>query len=92
VPTRVTVVLADPAAAQLDALPIADATEIRRILGLIEIDPAVDGLHKITVPRPPAIFTCYVTSKYWIFYYFRGNDLVVVTTIERATGHIPVPW
>lgn len=91
-PQRVSVFPTESVAAWIDELPIEDALEVRRILGLIELDPSVDGINKITVPRPPAIFTCYVTPKFWIFYYLKGNDVAIVHVIERATGYIPVPW
>lgn len=86
-----TVLLGTPALDALLALAPEERAEVRRLLGIIGLDPSVDNLHKIIVPRPPAIFTCYVTRHFWIYYYVRGN-IVRITSIERATGHIPAPW
>lgn len=91
-PQRVTVFPTESVAAWIDNLPLADAIEVRRLLGVIEMDPSVDGINKITVPKPPAIFTCYVTPQFWIYYYLKNNDIAVVHLIERARGYIDVPW
>jgi hypothetical protein len=67
-----------------------ERTEVRRLLGLIQLDPSIDNIHKIVVPRPPAIFAAYVTSRFWIFYRLR-NTTIIVDSIERATDLQPPP-
>jgi hypothetical protein len=47
-------------------------------------------VHKIVAPRPPAIFTAYVSPRFWIFYRVRGT-VITIDNVERARGHFPMP-
>lgn len=60
--------------------------EIRRLFGLIKIDPYMDGLHKIDYQVPPVVYTLYIGSPHFrIFYYMVGN-VIRIAFVERAVG------
>lgn len=84
-------IVSSPARASLSQFNRDELREIRRNLGLIQLDPAPDNRHKLVVPRPPVVYTVYVTPQFWIWYYVRSQT-VIITTIERARGYIPMPW
>jgi len=84
-------VVSSPAFRALRGFDAQERAEIRRLLRLIQVDPSIDGHHKILAPRPPAIFTAYVGQRVWIFYRVVGST-IHVETIEHATGQFPTPW
>jgi hypothetical protein len=86
-----TVFVSAPVFKQLSSFTPDERAEIRRLLRIIQFDPSVDGIHKIIAARPPAIFTAYVSPRFWIFYRVRVN-LISIDLIERATKRFPVPW
>lgn len=88
---RYTLIVTRPFFLTLRTFNREERTEIRRLLGLIQIDPSIDGVHKVVAPRPPAVFTAYVTNRFWIFYRVVGN-VIHVESVDRATGRFPAPW
>lgn len=68
-----------------------DRREIRRLLGIIQADPYVDNRAKIVLPRPPAVFTVYVSPRFWIVYRLVGNSLITVYNVGWASTP-PAPW
>lgn len=63
--------------------------EVRRQLGLIQLDPLVDGVHKILF-APHAVYTTYVTRQFWIYYFVEGGT-ITFADIDRATDYEPIP-
>lgn len=84
-------VVSRPAFQALRPFTRDERAEIRRLLRMIQLDPSIDGIHKIIAPRPPAIFTAYVGQRVWIFDRV-VSSVVHVESIERARGQFPVPW
>ena len=85
-----TVFVSAPVFKQLATFTRAERAEIRRIVRIIGLDPSIDGVHKIIAPRPPAIFSVYVSPEFWVYYRVRGN-MVTIDLIERAAKHFPAP-
>ena len=71
--------LSQEASERLRLMPPQDQREVYRLLGLIAVDPSIDGVHKITYPKPPAVYTAYVTSQFWIVYHVIRTAVRVVT-------------
>jgi hypothetical protein len=83
--------LLEPAEAFLRALEPERQAAVGRLLDLLEIDPWVDGIHKILVPIPPVSFPCYIGSEYWILYHIVQNTVVSVLNIDFADESV-TPW
>ena len=74
---RYTMLISSPALAGLAQFSRHELREIRRLLGIIQLDPSIDGRNKIVVPRPPAIFNAYVSLQFWILYRVVGDVIHV---------------
>ena len=74
----------------LRALSDADRREVRRLLGLIRLDPSPDNLAKHLILVPPVFFTVYSTARFWIVYHVNDN-VIVVNHIGRSGLSEPTP-
>ncbi len=78
--------LSRPAADRVALFSPQEQREVRRLLEVIRIDPSIDNVHKIVFPMPPAVFTAYVTSQFWIVYHVMGTA-IRVTSIWRIADN-----
>ena len=82
--------LSAPVPAFLRSLSDADRRAVRRLLGLIQLDPSLDNLAKHVILVPPVFYTVYTTARFWIVYPVSGN-VIVVNNIGRAGVSEPTP-
>jgi hypothetical protein len=80
------VTLTQPAQDHFWLLTEDEQDEVRRILGLIQVDPSIDGVHKIVFPMPPLILTAYVTSQFWVVYRVLNTSIRVVSIWRIRTN------
>lgn len=61
---------------------------MRRLIALIELDPRIDGIHKIVIDLEDIHFTVYNNGVWQIAYNLVDNRFVEVTAIARigSTG------
>ncbi len=57
----------------------------------MQIDPTVDNEYKIALPHPPAVFTVYVTPRFWIVYHVLPDQVIHIDE-HRARIRRPTPW
>jgi len=69
----------------------ADRREIRRIIGLIQLDPSPDNRVKILIPVMPVFYTAYMTGRFWIVYHVNGR-VIHIDNVGRAGLSEPTPW
>ena len=73
----------EPAARRfLDQLPDAEARAVWRLIGLIETDPYIDGVVKVTVDLPPAVVTVYTHPDWLILYRIPANGRIAIDAIS----------
>jgi hypothetical protein len=78
--------LTRPARNQFALLSAPDRLAVRRLLGLIQLDPSIDNRSKIVFPMPPGVFTAYVTSQFWIVYHVIGPAIRVISIWRHAVN------
>lgn len=57
-----------------------------RAVNNICLNPWIDNRTKISFPFPPAHFTLYHDSDFWILYHIVGNDELVIMNVGFALG------
>jgi hypothetical protein len=55
---------------------------VKLLLRRIQLDPSVDGVHKILL-APDAPLTTYVGQDFYVFYFIEQNTIIVVD-VERV--------
>lgn len=65
-------------------LSAEEQDEVQRIFGLIQIEPVPDPATKVVLMVPPAVFTVYYTSRFWVVYHVIGSEIRVVN-VGRAS-------
>jgi hypothetical protein len=71
------------ARAQFLALEPKDRDEVEQLIGLIELDPWIDGVHKFSIVVAPLVLTAYDNRIWQIVYRIRDNAFIEVTGIRR---------
>lgn len=69
-----------------------DRREVVRLLGLIQAEPWIDNRAKIALLRPPAVYTVYVSPRFWIVYHMIDSQTINVVNVGRAGISEPAPW
>ena len=69
--------------AQFEALPPADQVEVKGIIRLLELDPQVDGVHKVEFPVLPVILRAYDNGIWRIAYRVVDDRFVELYAVSR---------
>jgi hypothetical protein len=74
-----------------EALSALDRAEVDRLIGIIELEPGIDELHKVQVPIPPDTLTAYDSGTWRIVYKLVDNAFVEIWGISRIRDEPPLP-
>ncbi|MGE0545285.1 MAG: hypothetical protein AB7R89_34430 [Dehalococcoidia bacterium] len=69
--------------AQRSALSAVERDEVDRLIGLIELDPWIDGVHKFSMVFEPIVLTVYDNRLWQIAYRVVDNRFVETYGIRR---------
>jgi hypothetical protein len=78
-------VLKGQSRAQRAALNPEDRAEVDRLIGLIELDPWLDGVHKFQIVVEPFIMNAYDNRIWQIVYRIADNAFIEVYGIRRIS-------
>ncbi len=83
-------VLWEAAAAYRATLTPDERAEVDRIIHLIELDPSIDGIHKVLIEYDGRAFTAYNNGRWHVGFSLLDGATVAITgirKIERRPGY-----
>ena len=66
------------------SLDEADRAEVRRIIGILRIDPYIDGVYKLPFPAQVVVLTVYDNGSWVVLYRFLDNETIQIWAIQRG--------